>query len=214
MEGYESEKEQVEALKKWWKNNGSSTITGILLGLSLIFAGKAWFGYQDRKQFDASNTYAQFMAGQETGDVGVMSTHADTLIGDFSDSPYAGFAAMAMAKSQIEEGNLDAAAAQLQWVLDHAQFDAMRHAARLRLARLYLAQENYPAADSLLQQPNEGEYAGLYAELRGDSALAQGDRKRAEQQYAESLAALPEDAPTRNLVQLKQENVAMLDDTQ
>ena len=37
MSSYLSEEEQVEALKKWWKDNGTSVIAGVVLGFGIIF---------------------------------------------------------------------------------------------------------------------------------------------------------------------------------
>ena len=68
MDVHASEKEQVEALKNWWKENGSSVITGVLLGLSVLLGGKAWFGYQENQKLSASNTYAQMMAVSAVGE--------------------------------------------------------------------------------------------------------------------------------------------------
>ena len=40
MEINETEEQQLESLKRWWKENASSVITGLLLGLALA-AGQA-----------------------------------------------------------------------------------------------------------------------------------------------------------------------------
>jgi predicted negative regulator of RcsB-dependent stress response len=58
MDIHASEKEQVEALKKWWKENGSSLITGLLLGAAILLGGKAWFSYRETQALSASNIYA------------------------------------------------------------------------------------------------------------------------------------------------------------
>ena len=62
-----SEKEQIEALQKWWKENGSSIITGLLLGVSILVGGKAWFSYQETQSLNASNIYAMMMAASQGG---------------------------------------------------------------------------------------------------------------------------------------------------
>ncbi len=208
MENYASEKEQIEALKKWWKENGSSTITGVLLGLTVIFGGKAWFGYQARQHESASHLYVQFMNALGQQDAAAVSKAGDALVSEFSGSPYAVFAAMGMAQQQIDQGQPDAARAQLQWALDHAKPETIQHSARLRLVRLLIAQGELENATALLAQaPATPEYAPLYAELRGDLALTQGNRSVAGEAYAEALAQLPPEAPTRALVQAKWDDV-------
>lgn len=208
MEAYSSEQEQVEALKKWWKENGSSVITGLLLGLAVIFGTRAWFGYQERQQEAASHLYVQFMNGLERNDAEQTSQAGDALVSDYSRSPYAALAALGMARQQIEQGELAAARAQLQWALERSKTAAIRHSARLRLVRLLTAMEEFTAAEALLNEaPAAAEYAPLYAELRGDLALVQGDRTAAREAYQAALAGLGADAPSRPLLRIKLDDV-------
>ena len=37
MDVYKTEEEQVEAIKKWWNENGKSIIVGIVVGITAIF---------------------------------------------------------------------------------------------------------------------------------------------------------------------------------
>jgi predicted negative regulator of RcsB-dependent stress response len=36
VEIYDTEEEQVEALKRWWKENGQATLAGLVLGIIVI----------------------------------------------------------------------------------------------------------------------------------------------------------------------------------
>ena len=54
----ETEEQQIAALKKWWSENGSSIIVGIVLGLAGLFGIKAWMGYQDSLSERASTIYS------------------------------------------------------------------------------------------------------------------------------------------------------------
>lgn len=208
MEAYDTEKDQLEAFKQWWKENGSSVITGLLLGLALIFGTRAWFSYQDRQSEAASHVYVQFMNGLERNDPGQVTQAGDLLVSEYSRSPYASLAALGMARQQIEQGELEAASAQLQWVLERSRFEPIRHSARLRLSRLQVSLGDFTAAETLLEQaPATAEYAPLYAEVRGDLALARGDRGAAREAYREALEQSPEDAPTRPLLQVKLDDV-------
>ncbi len=46
IDPYASEDEQVEAIKKWLKENISSIIAGIIIGLGGIFGWQLWTNYQ------------------------------------------------------------------------------------------------------------------------------------------------------------------------
>lgn len=209
MDVHETEEQQVEALKKWWKENGSSIITGVLLGLALLFAGKSWFAYQQRMAENASNLYATMMAGLAGDDEGLVNEKAGILIADYSGTPYAALAALALAKQKLERGELAAARTQLQWALENTGSDVIRDVVRLRLARVLLAENSPDAAQALLDQ-STGEHAGfapLYQELRGDIEAARDNPAGARSEYALALDSMPADFPGRLLVNLKYEAI-------
>lgn len=208
MDIHETEEQQVEALKKWWKENGSSIITGVLLGLALLFGGKSWIAYKERVAENASNLYATMMAGLENDQEGLVTERAGTLIADYSATPYAPLAAMALAKIKIERGELEAARAQLQWALDNTGSDVIREIVRLRLARVMLAENNPDAAQALIGQAGaDTAFAPLYLELRGDIEAARDDPGAARAEYEQALADMQPDYPGRPLTELKYEGI-------
>ena len=50
MDVYNTEEEQVEAIKKWWNENGKSIITGIIIGVIAIFG---WRSYENHTAMQA-----------------------------------------------------------------------------------------------------------------------------------------------------------------
>ncbi len=205
MEMHATEEQQIESFKKWWKENASSVITGILLGVAVLFGAKSWFAYQERAAENASNIYTTLMNALSNGQESLVNEQAGVLISDFSSTPYAPLAALALAKLKLEQGELQAAHAQLQWALDHAGSEVIGHTARLRLARVMMAEGNLDAAEALTAHVagDEGGFASMYAELRGDIHLARGDAASARAQYEHALAALTTESPGRQLLQLK-----------
>lgn len=204
-----SEKEQLEALSKWWQENGSSIVIGLLLGLSALLGGKAWFSYQETQALNASNIYTQMMSELGRDEFQKVRASANELITNYTGSAYAPLAALALAKVAVNEGELDAAQAQLQWALDHADLQELQHTARLRLIRVLISRQQYADAGKLLGATGDrGAYAYLYAELEGDLALAQGDNSGAAGAYKQALDAMPPDSPAAGLLRTKYENVA------
>jgi len=207
MEINETEEQQLESLKRWWKENASSVITGLLLGLALLFGAKSWFAYQDRKGEEASNTYFTLMNALAKGEEGLVTDRAGMLIGQYTKTPYATLAALALAKQKLEQGELEAVHAQLQWALDKAGSDAFRQLIRLRLARVMVAEGNLDGAGALLaQSPPDSAFAPLSTELKGDIHAARGAIAEARAEYEIALTALPPDSAEHQLLQLKYEN--------
>lgn len=207
METHTTEEQQIAALKSWWKENGSSIVTGVVLGLAVLFGVKAWFAYQERTAQNASNVYMVMMNALETGDATTVTERAGLLISEFSSTPYAAFGALALAKLKLDTGELEAAQAQLQWALDNSGSGEIQNVARLRLARVLVARGELDAAMQLLDQAVPGSaFDGLYTEVRGDIYAARGEPLLANDAYQQALAAMSPDAPGRQLLQLKYDN--------
>ena len=204
MDANLTDDEKLAELKKWWGENGGSIITGIVLGLAVLFGSKAWFAYQERNAETASNIYTTLMTAMESGDNQVVTERAGMLLSDYSGTPYATLAALALAKINIETDELAAARSHLQWVIDNGDSDVMRNTARLRMARVMIAMDNLDGAAALLQQATPGSsFEPLYTEVRGDIDFARGDQAAANKAYEAALAATASDAPGRHLLQLK-----------
>ena len=203
-----SEKEQVEALKKWWKENGSSIITGLLLGAAILLGGKAWFSYRETQALRASNIYAQMMAAANSNDTEIARKQASDLIANYTGSAYAPLASLLLAKLAVQENELAAAQAQLQWALDHASSTEVKHTARMRLVRTLIGQQQYvPAAQLLASVTDAGAYRYLYTELEGDLAMAQNKPQEAARAYKQALDNMPARAPNQAFLTAKYENV-------
>jgi len=203
-----SEKEQIEQLKGWWKENGSSLFIGLLLGLSLIFGGRTWISWQGTQTQNASSIYAQMQSALKQNDAEAARTQAGYLISNYSKSGYAPLAALVLAKLAIQDNEAAAAQAQLEWALDHAKTPQLVNIARSRLIRVLIDEKEYTQVETLLSEVTDGgEYRHVYTELRGDLAFAQGEMKRAASAYRDALAVLPEGAPNAAFLQVKYENI-------
>lgn len=209
MDVHASEKEQVEALRKWWKENGSSVITGVLLGLSVLLGGKAWFSYQETRTLSASNVYAQMMGALNQNEEEPVRNFANQLISEYSGSGYAPLAALVLARLAVKQGELPAAQVQLQWALDHADSPELKHTARMRLVRVLMDQNQLTDAAQQLNSAGEaGAYAYLYAELQGDLATLEGNAAEAARAYRQALDSMPAQAPNAALLSAKYESVS------
>ena len=209
MDIHASEKEQLEAIKKWWKDNGSSIITGLLLGVSILLGGKAWFSYQETQALSASNIYAQMMAAANNNEAEMVRKQASELITNHTASAYAPLASLLLAKLAVQENELAAAQAQLQWALDHAASTEVKHTARMRLLRVMIEQQQYESAAQLLSAVTDpGAYRYLYSELEGDLAMAQNKPEQAAGAYKQALDQMPAQAANQAFLAAKYENVS------
>ena len=210
MDANLTDDEKLAEVKKWWGENGGSIITGVVLGLAVLFGGKAWFAYQERKAETASNIYTTLMVALERGDQQVVTEKAGMLVSDYTGTPYATLAALALAKMNIEAGELTVAGSHLQWAIDHSHSDLSRETARLRLARVKVAMDDLDGALAVLDQAETGtSFDPLYTEVRGDVEVARGDLAAANRTYQAALDMTAGDAPGRHLLQLKYDSTVV-----
>ena len=203
MDEFLSEREQVEVLRRWWRENGGWIIGGLVVGIAALFGWRVWSAHQLEQAEAASAVYGELLAAVDRGDREQGLSIAATLAEDYSGTPYADHAGLALAKLHMDAGEADAAAAALLAVLESTGDAELAHIARLRLARVRLQQGQPEAAAELLENVDEGGFAALYAALRGDIHVARDDVEAAREAYRRALAI---DAPgtiDRNVVQMK-----------
>ncbi|MCW8880904.1 MAG: tetratricopeptide repeat protein [Sedimenticola sp.] len=200
-----SEEEQVEALKKWWKENGKSVAAGIIIGLGGVFGWQYWTQHQQEVAEQASAQFEQLSQSVESQSPAAVN-QAESLIASNQGSAYAVFAALDLAKVKYQQGDVNGAKAQLQWVLDNADDPSLKQIARLRQARILLDEGQVDAAAALIEQAPQDNYRGDVAELRGDIALKRGDKMAARQAYKE---AIEYKVSNNALVQMKFDDLAV-----
>lgn len=188
MSTYLNEEEQVEALKKWWKENGKSIVVGVVLGFSAIFGWQGWQSYRVAQGEAASNLYISMQNLVSAGKTDNAVELGKRLLGEHTDSVYASLAALNLAKLTYERGDKANASENLQWVVEHAPDAALADLARVRVARVQLDQQQYDQAAVSLDGVDAAFMPAMVSELRGDIARARGDMEAARQAYRQALA--------------------------
>ncbi len=203
MEIHSTEEQQVEAIKKWWKENRWSLIGGVAIGIGALVGGRAWVDGQNTYMEAASSEYLNLQEKMTSGRNDEAAVHGAQLLGQYSDTPYASLAAMAMAKIKMDAGDLVAASSHLRWALDNTSQDTVRHEATLRLSRILLADSKFTEALALLNVTDTGNYTSAYEQLKGDVYVADGKQEFARTAYTRALKQLSPTASDRFILQMK-----------
>ncbi len=202
---YETEEQQVEALKKWWQENGKSIIAGVVIGLIGVFGWRGWIDYRNNVGAQASNLFDQLVVSVEGGDADSVAKQVELLHRDYGSTPYPAFGELMLARVLHAKGDSAGAKASLQRAIDDAPDQALKAVAVLRLARVQLANGELDAVAALLDRyPASTAFAAEYAVVRGDLARARGDADAARGAYQQAIAG---QAGNADLVQLKLENL-------
>jgi len=218
-----TEEEQIEALKKWWSENGKSLLISVGLAVVIIFGYRAWQNQQTAQQEAASDTYFQLITAistaESTDDATLALSNqttaeflATSLKTDYENTAYAGYAALLMASRALNRNDLVEAESQLQWVVDRASVDqSIYPVARLRLARVIAAKGDEASLQAALAELNgfeAGAHESSVDETRGDIYMALGQQDKAREAYRKSLAAAQAAGLNRPVVQIKLSDLA------
>jgi len=188
VDTYRTEDEQVEALKRWWDENGRSTVAAIVLALVAGFGWQAWKDFDQGQTAAASDLYQSLLQSlsAETADPARAKVVAGQIKTEFGGSTYAQFAALHLARLAVGEGDLVTAEAEIRWALGKADAGSdVALVAQMRLARILAAAGDTDQALTILAQ-DAGPYAASYAMARGDVLLGLGRESEARAAYTEA----------------------------
>jgi predicted negative regulator of RcsB-dependent stress response len=197
------EQEQLDAFKVWWKDYGKWVLLVVLVALAGFAANRGWHAYQAKQSGEATTLFSQLNQQVASNDPNRIKDAAAVVISKYAGSPYAARAALIAAQAAIDARDIAGAKAQLQWVIDHASEDGLKHVARLKLASVLLDQKNYAEALTLLDTPHQESFNALYADLKGDVLNAQGKKEEARAAYQQALAKTDSKSVYRNLIEMK-----------
>ena len=184
-----AEEENIEALKKWWDENGKPLL---FFAIFVIGGYGAWLLWQNSQATDAetaSDLYEEVLSLAIT-EPGLPVTEQeslrilelfDQLKVDYSGSVYALYGALFAAQQLVNANDLDAAEDSLQWVLDNQQNGLFRQTeegliltTNLRLGRVILAKGESERALNLVNGIDPKAFEAGFAELRGDIYVTMG----------------------------------------
>lgn len=203
MDYYVSDDEQVEEIKKWWRENAKSIIGGIAIGLAVVLGWQYWTAHKSTQAERASAHYAALLQAVEKQDTAQAQQQGQVLLEDFPRSAYTVLASLELARLAAEASDNATAGQRLHWIIDHAWQDDIKDIARLRLVRVLLAETRYDEAAARLNEIANPNLTAEREELRGDLYLARNEPAKARAAYESALGA-----KTANpLVQLKLDNL-------
>ncbi len=189
MEIYDTEEEQVEALKRWWKENGTSTLIGIGLAIAVVLGWDYWKNYKQEQALKASALYDQILKRSAAGKDSDVEKIAAQLQQKYASTAYADYAQLFLAKSQVAKNALAEAETTLDKLMKTADTE-ISNLARIRLVRVKLASEKYEEGLQLIAmadpEATKG-FAGIYDELTGDLYVALGRLAEARTAYTSAL---------------------------
>jgi len=188
-----NDEEQLEALKRWWREHGVQWLLIIVVGVGAWFGWNAWQDNREARHQAASLAYTNFLnqvsqsSERDAESLEALHSVADALRDEFSGTAYAHYTAMLQARLAVEAEDYDAAADYLRMVIDSRADEATALLARVRLARVLGSAGKADEGLRVLDAVEAKHFAPQFAEVRGDLLILQGDRAGAAEAYTRAL---------------------------
>lgn len=212
MADYHADQEQLDALRRWWKQYGAPVALAVTLVVGGWFGWQQWQGARTRTAEAASLVYEEMMAGVTSASLqemapkrlDAMAAAAQKLKTDYGRTQYAALAGLMLARLAVARDDLDTAATELRATMRDSRDKELAQIAQLRLVRVLTAQEKYDEALSLADAKVPDAMVGAFAEARGDIRFLRGETDAARTDYQTALEHLDaRDGLLKSLLEIK-----------
>ena len=192
-----SQEEQQEILLSFWQRFKYLIILALLAVIAWIVGRDYFISSSQEKDLETASLYQAYL---ETDD----QESGLKLLNSYEDTAYADFVRLNEAKRSFQNGESNKAIELLQAVIENNtslnEFNPLEAAARTRLAKIYLENEDYTSVLSLYQNSNE--LTSTMLEQRADAENALGQFSNARASYMLALQSSTNQA-SRALINMK-----------
>lgn len=202
MDEYLSDKEQLDRVRQWWRENGWFLLGGVALGLLGLVGYNQYYAHLDRRSEDAAALYVALEQATADSDTARASALLEQLEADHAGHAYTHQGMMLVARTEIVTAP-DRAAEKLRAVMESSSDPELALIARIRLARVLAYREQYQEALALLDVGDAGDFGAFINEVKGDIHVALGDTAAARTAYLEAFVSPGGELLDRNLLQMK-----------
>jgi len=189
VEIYETEEEQLDALKRWWKENGQSTIIGLVLGVAIILGWNYWQDHKKAQTEQASALYSQLIQAIGADKKDSAEKLAERIQEQYPKTEYAAYSGLLLAKLKVQQGDAAKAKAILKDIAAGTNKE-LSNIAKIRQVRLMLASGEYEQGLQLINEVDpatSSSFSGNYDELVGDLYVALDRLDQARSSYQKAV---------------------------
>ncbi|MGP3592127.1 YfgM family protein [Vagococcus sp. WN89Y] len=177
MEIYENENDQVDAIKRFFVENGKALAVGVVLGIGALVGWRYWSSHQEDSAKASSQAYEDAISALSAGKPEALAA-GEKFVAD-NKNTYGALAALELAQQYVDKNELEKAAAQLQLGLGATSDENLQSMINVRLARVQVQLKQQDGALKTLDAVKGESWAAIVADLRGEALLSKGDKQGA-----------------------------------
>jgi len=205
VEVYENENDQVEAVKRFFAENGKALVVGVVLGIGALVGWRYWNSHQADSAMASSLEYQTVTSNVRADQPATLS--AAEKFAAATDNTYGALTSLELAQQYADKNDLAKAAAQLQQALTKTKDANLQALINLRLARVQVQLKQADAALKTLEGIKGEGWVAIVADMRGEALLSKGDKQGARDAW--SKGAQSDASPAlREMMQMKINNLS------
>ncbi|ELW7402430.1 YfgM family protein [Yersinia enterocolitica] len=185
MEVYTTENDQVDAVRRFFSENGKALAVGVVLGIGALVGWRYWQSHQNTVLTEASSAYQQAsdaLSANSADGVAVAEKFVQS-----NKNNYGVLAGLELAHHFVEQNEFDKAAQQLTQALGQTKDENLLSLINLRLARLQLQLKKTDEALKTLDAVQGDGWTAMAQDVRGDALLSKGDTAGARAAYSKGV---------------------------
>ncbi|MCZ4060467.1 YfgM family protein [Pantoea sp. LMR881] len=205
MEVYSNENEQVDALRRFFANNGKALAVGVVIGIAALGGWRYWASHQESSTKAVSAQYQQLTTAMQADKPETLE--AVSKFATENSNTYGALASMDVAKQYVDNNQLDKAATLLQNGLKNTKDANLQAVINLRLARIQLQQNQADSALKTLDAVKGDGWTAIVADIRGEALLSKGDKQGARDAWGKGVESDASPA-LKQMMQMKMNNLS------
>ncbi len=189
MEVYTTENEQVDAVRRFFTENGKALAIGVVLGIAALGGWRYWQSHENTALTEASASFQQAttaLTDNKADGVSNLEKFAEN-----NSNSYGVFAALQLADHFVQAKDFNNAEKQLNQASQLTKDQNLLSLVDYRLARVQLQENKLDDALKTLDNVKGDGWMAMQQEVRGDVLLAKGDTKGARDAYSKGLDSKP-----------------------
>jgi predicted negative regulator of RcsB-dependent stress response len=189
VEVYTTENEQVDAVRRFFTENGKALAIGVVLGIAALGGWRYWQSHENTALTEASASFQQAttaLTDNKANGVSNLEKFAQN-----NSNSYGVFAALQLADHFVQAKDFTNAEKQLNQASQLTKDQNLLSLVDYRLARIQLQENKLDDALKTLDNVKGDGWMAMQQEVRGDVLLAKGDTKGARDAYSKGLDSKP-----------------------
>ncbi|VEJ08601.1 YfgM family protein [Actinobacillus delphinicola] len=199
---YSIEEEQdLDQLKRWWRENYKAIIAVVIIALIAVFGWRYWKNYQMSQSIQQSMQYEALIVSDNATNKQAFEVFTQENKG----STYSEFALLERAKDEVAAQHFGQAETLLQQAVNQAKDNVIKDIATLRLAAVQYQLKQYDRALKSLQGVQSNVWQGQKLQLQANIELAQGNKEAAKKDFQQALSLV--DPLEKAMIQIQLNNL-------